>query len=188
MEKSQGLQGLFLETGHIKMARNISTRIRIQWAMERSFIFSAFVIFGRLDPLRWITLCVFMIKIVLLSAQNVSDSTLEAPLLTKATASFNMRGIKGYVTFTERPLQQSSLFVDFANSTTAIAGSLAPDVAPVMTSRLGLSTTVSVEYEIHNFQWTTRDAKDDVFLVIREFPVVWNAAGDRCADPVLGKQ
>jgi hypothetical protein len=131
----------------------------------------------------WITLT---LPLMTLSQSLQSDPILEASvassqlLTVQAKATFNMRGIRGSVSFVERPLTG----VGTANNTDG-----STDLTPVR-SRSGLTSSVSIQYQIENLQWssTASFAKDDVFLVIRQFPVVWNAAGDRCSDNALGKQ
>ncbi|XP_055337780.1 uncharacterized protein LOC129587863 [Paramacrobiotus metropolitanus] len=59
-------------------------------------------------------------------------------------------------------------------------------------SRSGSATTISVEYFLENPQWAATSSrpssKDELFITIREFPVIFGMTGDQCSDEALGKQ
>lgn len=86
--------------------------------------------------------------------------------LISATATFDMRGVRGYVTFSE----------SMTNATEFFAME---------------NVTVSVDYRLESWHWmnaTGAPIKDELYITIHEFPVLSNYPGDRCSDQALGKQ
>ena len=95
----------------------------------------------------------------------------------EARAVFNMRGISGHVVFSE--------YIPAISNQSGPAASLnRSDQSSSVSER-----KVSVEYKLSNSQWSKPlYNKDELFLVLREFPVIWNGASDACSDASLGKQ
>ncbi|GAV05942.1 SOD_CuZN8 [Ramazzottius varieornatus] len=99
------------------------------------------------------------------------------PDFIEARASFNARGISGYVHFREYIPAPSNQSADGNDTRQELPTSPKTD------------RRVAVEYELSSSQWSKPlYNKDDLFLILREFPVIWNGASDSCSDDSLGKQ